>query len=142
MLVDIEALYGEIDEYLTGGAYDVGAAEMLESPQLAADMEAEPEANAAPAADETEFQRGRRYQESPQDEVSDPDEWAERHYGGLEWDNYQRMIAFSRANRLRLQRALHSLQARREAAEFQGNWEEAAEYTRAMAEVQNLMDIA
>eukprot|EP00435_Cladocopium_sp_Y103_P072779 s443_g41.t1 len=165
MMVGIEALYGGIDEYLTGGAYDVGAAALLDSPQPAVEIEAEPEADGganaeaaveaeqepfagqdiaeialqhvrlngqeidrtigetendemherehgSPAGsdemdvdgqgDETESQRGRRYNEVSHDEVSDPDEWAQRHYGGLEWDNYERLLAFSRANQVRL----------------------------------------
>ena len=92
--------------------------------------------------DETAAQRRHRYQNSEQDEVSDPDEWAEVHFGGMDADNHQRMVAFSEANQLRLRRAMQSLEQRREQAEVQGNWAEAAEYTRAMAEVQNLMDIA
>ena len=92
--------------------------------------------------DETASQRRQRYQNSGQDEVSDPDEWAELHFGGMDSDNHQRMVAFSEANQLRLRRAMQSLEQRRERAEAQGNWAEAAEYTRAMAEVQNLMDIA
>ena len=37
---------------------------------------------------------------------------------------------------------MQSLEQRRETTEAQGNWAEAAEYTRFMAEIQNLMDIA
>ena len=92
--------------------------------------------------DETASQRRQRYQSSGQDEVSDPDEWAELHFGRMDWDNHQRMVAFSDANQLRLRRAMQSLEQRRETAEAQGNWAEAAEYTRFMAEIQNLMDIA
>eukprot|EP00435_Cladocopium_sp_Y103_P069481 s701_g33.t1 len=205
MMLDIEQLHGGIDEYLTGGTYDVGAAEGLLSPEPAAEIEAEPEAdegaNAEAAVeaeqepfagqdiaevalqhvrlngreidgtigetendemyerehgnpagsdemdvdgqgDETESQRGRRYNEASQDEVSDPDEWAQRHSGGLEWVNYERMLAFSRANQLRLRRALQSLQVRRDAAEIHGNWQEAAEYTRAMQETVVMMPMA
>eukprot|EP00435_Cladocopium_sp_Y103_P051407 s2941_g16.t1 len=90
--------------------------------------------------DETESQRGKRYDDASQDEGSDPDEWAERRYGGLERDDHERMVAW--ANQLRLQRAVGSLETRRNAAEIQGSWAEAAEYARAIAEVQNLMDKA
>ena len=92
--------------------------------------------------DETASQRRQRYQSSGQDEVSDPEEWVELHFGGMDWDNHQRMLAFSDANQLRLERAMRSLEQRRETAETQGSWAETAEYTRAMAEIQNLMDIA
>eukprot|EP00435_Cladocopium_sp_Y103_P056491 s740_g19.t1 len=131
MMVDIEQLYGGVDEYLTGGLFDIGAAaglqspereEAVEQPEAAADMEAEAVAEADPFAgqdlsrlngqeidraereteneeaheeehrsptgsddmdvdDETESQRALRYSNSTQDEVSDPDEWADRHYG-------------------------------------------------------------
>eukprot|EP00435_Cladocopium_sp_Y103_P033081 s730_g8.t1 len=168
IMVDIEALYAGIDEYLTGGAYDVGAAALLESPPM---VEAEPEADAEPVVepepferqdianvalqhvrltgqhvdrtigetendemndrvhgnpvemevDEAASQRERRYRDSSQEEVSDPDEWAERHYGELEWDNHQRMVAFSHANQLRLRRAMESLEQKREAGHEQGN---------------------
>jgi hypothetical protein len=56
--------------------------------------------------------------------------------------DHERMLAFAQANQLRLQNALTSLANRRARAETQGNWEEAATYTRAMEEVQALRDIA
>ena len=43
-----------------------------------------------------------RYMDAEQGEVSNPDEWAELHYGHLDQDNYDRMTAFFRANRQRL----------------------------------------
>ena len=58
--------------------------------------------------DETAAQRRHRYQNSEQDEVSDPDEWAEVHFGGMDGDNHQRMVAFSDANQLRLRRAMQT----------------------------------
>eukprot|EP00435_Cladocopium_sp_Y103_P016569 s1241_g4.t1 len=209
MMVDIEQLYGGVDEYLTGGLFDIGAAaglqsperaleandgiEAAEQPEAAAEMEAEADAEADPFAgqdlaelalqqvrlngreidraereteneeahegehhsptgsdemevddhgDETESQRALRYNNSTQDEVSDPDEWADRHYGNQDWDQYDRMVAFSRANRIRLQRALDALEARRDAAQIRGDWAEAAECTRTMQPILNLMDVA
>ena len=55
---------------------------------------------------------------------------------------YERMVAYSRANRLRLDRAAGILRNRHDAAAVQGNWEEAARYLRALNEVEVLMDIA
>ena len=74
--------------------------------------------------------------------MSDPEEWVETHDGGLAWDDYERMVAFSRANRLRLENALGFLRMKRNIAEVDGNWEEAGNYGRAMAEIEGLMDIA
>ena len=54
---------------------------------------------------------------SSQDEVSELDEWARIHYAGLPWDDYDRMVALSQANRLRLQNAVVSLNERRQQAE-------------------------
>ena len=87
--------------------------------------------------EETPEQRHQRYLHAEQWEVSDPDEWATNHHGHLAWDDYNRMLAFSQANQIRLKGAMVSLQARREQAEQSGNWEETA-----MAEVQSLRDIA
>ena len=67
--------------------------------------------------EETPAERRARYMSSSQEEVSDPEERAEAHYGGLDVDNYERMVSFSRANRLRLQSALESLRMRRNIAE-------------------------
>jgi hypothetical protein len=55
---------------------------------------------------------------------------------------YERMVAFSRANQIRLTRAARTLQERHDAEAAQGNWEEAANCLRALYEVQALMDIA
>ena len=63
-------------------------------------------------------------------------------YGNLDVNNYERMVAFSRANRLRLENALETLRMKRNIAEVDGNWEEASNYGRAMAEIESLMDIA
>ena len=92
--------------------------------------------------DETPAEKRARYMSSSQEEVSDPEEWAETHYGGLAWDDYERMAAFSRANRLHLENALETLRMKRNIAEVDGNWEEASNYGRAMAEIESLMDIA
>ena len=86
--------------------------------------------------------RRRRYLESMQDQVSEPDEWAEIHYSHLPWDNYERMVAFSRANQLRLNNAIESLNQRREQTEANGNWEQAAQCTRAIEEIVSLQAIA
>eukprot|EP00435_Cladocopium_sp_Y103_P035823 s1403_g9.t1 len=59
--------------------------------------------------EETPEERRIRYQNSSQDEVSDPDEWATLHYGHLDDDENDRMLAFSRANRIRLARAANTL---------------------------------
>ena len=40
--------------------------------------------------------------------------------------SYERMVAFSRANQIRLTRAARTLQERHDAEAAQGNWEEAA----------------
>jgi len=52
------------------------------------------------------------------------------------------MVAFSGANQLRLWSALEFLRMRRNIAEVDGNWEEASNYSRAMAEIETLIDIA
>ena len=92
--------------------------------------------------DETPAERRARYMSSSQEEVSDPEERAETHYGNLDVNNYERMVAFPRANQLRLRSALESLRMRRNIAEVDGNWEEASNYSRAMAEIEALIDIA
>ena len=91
---------------------------------------------------ETPRARNRRYMEAEQGQVSDPEHWATLHYGHMEWDDYERMRAFGRANRLRLERAVEPLLQRREAAQIAGNWEEASQYTCAIAEIELLQDIA
>ena len=83
-----------------------------------------------------------RYLNSPQDEVSEPDEWANVHYGNLDTDSYERLVAYSRANRIRLNRAADTLRRRHDAAASEGNWEEAANYLRALDNLESLMDIA
>eukprot|EP00435_Cladocopium_sp_Y103_P025946 s3453_g6.t1 len=92
--------------------------------------------------EESPSARRRRYLSSTMDEVSDPDEWATVHYGNREVDDYERMVAFSQANRQRLNNALHTLLFRRENAEVAGNWEEIEAFDRAINEVQALRDIA
>ena len=49
------------------------------------------------------------------------------HYGHLAWDSYERMLAFSQANQVRWNRGISVLQERRDAAETNGNWYEAAQ---------------
>ena len=87
--------------------------------------------------DETPAEKRARYMSSSQEEV-----WAETHYSGLAWDDYERMAAFSRANRLHLENALETLRMKRNIAEVDGNWEEASNYGPAMAEIESLMDNA
>ena len=82
-------------------------------------------------------ERRTRYLNSEQGEVSDPDEWTNLHY-----DAYERMRAYSQANRIRLTRAANTLRQRHDEAATQGNWEEAAGVLRALHEVESLMDIA
>ena len=60
---------------------------------------------------ETAEERRRRYVSSSQDEVSNPDEWADVQFGHLDSEAYERMLAYSRANRIRLQRAATRIHA-------------------------------
>ena len=84
-----------------------------------------------------------RYRNSSQDEVSDPDERADLHYDGhLDAFDNERTIGFSRANSVRLERARATLMARHDDAANQGNGEDAANFLRALREVEALMDIA
>ena len=92
--------------------------------------------------DETPAERKARYISSSKEEVSDPEEWAETHYGNLDVNNYERMVAFSGANQLRLWSALEFLRMRHNIAEVDGNREEAINYARAMSEIEALIDIA
>ena len=81
-----------------------------------------------------------RYLNSSQDEVSEPHEWANVHYGHMDQFAYERMVSYSRANRIRLDRAAGILRNRHDAAAVQGNWEEAAQYLRALNEVEAQLD--
>ena len=92
--------------------------------------------------DESPEERRTRYLAASQDEVSDPDEWENYHYGHAEEFDYDRMVAYSRANQLRLERALVTLSNRRANAEANGDWEEAHQIARAMHEIEALRDIA
>ena len=91
---------------------------------------------------ESTNERYTRYLNSSQDEVSEPDEWANVHYGHMDQWAYERMIAYSRANRIRLGRAAQTLRDKHNDATVRGNWEEAANYLRALNEVQALIDLA
>ena len=194
-IVDVENVYGCLDEYLTGGNYPVGAGvlnstdprqddngppeapeeELFQGVDLAeaalkhvyqindrnvdqavGETEADDRANTTRGVHgthveegddkmevyETPAERRARHMSSSQEEVSDPEEWAETHYGNLDVNNYERMVALSRANQLRLRSALESLRMRRNIAEVDVNWEEASNYSRAMAEIEALIDIA
>ena len=80
--------------------------------------------------------------DSSQDKVFEPDEWAILHDGHMDQNAYERMVAFSRANQIRLARAARTLQERYDAETAQGNWEETANCLRSLHEVEALMDIA
>ena len=105
-------------------------------------VEAEVEMEDAEEEVESPGARDRRYRESNQDEVSEPDHWSMLHYGHLAWDDHERMLSFSQANQIRLNRAINTLQERRQAAEVSGNWYEAAQIAQAISEVESLRDIA
>ena len=96
----------------------------------------------AKMGDETLDEMQSRYINISQDEVSDPDESAQVHHGHMDQETYERMIAFSRADRIRFNRAMKSLQHPHDEAAAQGNWEENASRIRALNEVQELVDIA
>ena len=80
--------------------------------------------------------RDERYPNSTMDAVSNPDHSAVLHYGHLAWDDYDRMLAFSQTNQVRLNLAINVLWERRDAAEASGNWYEAAQIQQAIAEVE------
>eukprot|EP00435_Cladocopium_sp_Y103_P052255 s242_g16.t1 len=86
----------------------------------------------ASMGEETAEERRIRYNSSTQEEFPDPDEWASIHYGHMEQDEYERMIALSRTNRIRLTRAAQTLRRRHDEAATAGNWEEAANCVRAL----------
>ena len=65
---------------------------------------------------ETAEERRRRYLASSQYEVSVPHEWANLQYGHLNNDAYDRMLAYSTANRIRLRRAVATLTRRHDEA--------------------------
>ena len=92
--------------------------------------------------EETEIDRRRRYADANQDEVSDPEFWAEVHYGEADTYNYERMMAFNQANQVRLRNALASLHRRREDAVNTQNWELVEQYSKAIAKIESLQDIA
>ena len=75
--------------------------------------------------EETSEERHARYMDSEQGEVLDPDEWADRHFGRVDPNNYDNMVAQSNANQLRLANARSTLRDRCQAA-LHANWEEAA----------------
>eukprot|EP00435_Cladocopium_sp_Y103_P065206 s2072_g27.t1 len=106
------------------------------------DEEPEDEEMDVEEAEESPSARRTRYMNSTMDEVSDPEAWAELHYGDRVWDDHERMVAVSRVNQRRLMNALYTLQYRRQGAEEAGNWEEVAALNQAIAEVENLRDIA
>ena len=91
---------------------------------------------------ESRNERFHRSLNSSQDEVSDPDEWADVHFGHMNQWQYERMQAFSQANQNRLRRAAEILRGRHEAAVAQNNWEEAQQHLNALHGVESLMDIA
>ena len=93
--------------------------------------------------EEDPMERRHRYLNNRMEEVSEPDEWVQLHYGDRgEFDYDERMLAFSQATQQRLANAINTRRARRETAEAEGNWEDAANFTRAINEVESLRDIA
>eukprot|EP00435_Cladocopium_sp_Y103_P025630 s3633_g6.t1 len=185
MMVDIESIYADLNEYLGGGRVRVDQPrEPVDIPMADAEPEGEdeeqedgddpPEEGSDDNGDdmvakalncqvlnaqtidrddrhddsdedmgaETAEERRLRYRNSSQEEVSDPDEWAKLHYGHMDFDDCERMVAYSRANRFRLNRAAATLRGRHSNAAAAGSWEETANYLRALYEVEQVMDIA
>ena len=62
------------------------------------------------------------YRNSTMDEVSNPDHWATLHYGDREPQDHDRMVAFSQANQMRLERTISILEDGRDQAEAAGSW--------------------
>ena len=89
----------------------------------------------------TTEQRRARYMNAEQCEVSDPDHWANLHYGHLDQENDERMIAFSRANQQRWINARATVRERYNNAGLRGEWEETANYVGGIDEVETLMDV-
>ena len=92
--------------------------------------------------DESAEARRIRYMNSEQGEVSDPDEWASLHHGHWDADQHSRMVDYANDNLQRLINARETLRNRYNNAAIHGNWEEAANYSRAIEEVEAFMDIA
>jgi len=91
---------------------------------------------------ESSDERRTRYLNSEQGEVSDPEEWANLHHGHWDADQHARMVDYANDNLQRLINARATLRDRYNNAAIHGNWEEAATYSRAIEEVEALMDIA
>ena len=72
------------------------------------------------------------------EEVSEPDEWAKSHHGHAHQLYHQHTLVFSRANQLKFRRAIETLQRRQAQTQVAGEWEDAANYGRATAEVKSL----
>ena len=89
--------------------------------------------------DESAEARRIRYMESKQGEVSDPEEWASLHHGHWDADQHARMVDYANENLQRLINARTTLRNRYNNAAIHGNWEEAANYSRAIEEVETLM---
>ena len=92
--------------------------------------------------EETPEERHARYMDAEQGEISDPDEWADRLYGRVDPSNCDNMVAHSNDNQLRFINAPSTLRDGYNQAALQANWEEAAENSRAIAEVDALMEVA
>ena len=91
---------------------------------------------------ESSDERRTRYLNSEQGEVSDPEEWANLHHGHWDADQHARMVDYANDNLQRLINARATLRDRYNNAAIHGNWEEAASISRAIGEVEALMDIA
>ena len=91
---------------------------------------------------ESSDERRTRYLNSEQGEVSDPEEWASLHHGHWDADQHARMVDYANDNLQRLINARATLRDRYNNAAIHGKWEEAANVSRAIEEVEALMDIA
>ena len=91
---------------------------------------------------ESSDERRTRYLNSEQGEVSDPEEWVSLHHGHWDADQHARMVDYANDNLQRLINARATLRDRYNNAAIHGNWEEAANFSRAIEEVEALMDIA
>ena len=87
--------------------------------------------------------RRQGYLQSSMDEVSEPDEWAQLHYRDRDESDHERMVAFFSGQPAKIgEFNYYALQHRRAIAEIAGNWEEAADYSRAINEMEALRDFA
>ena len=98
------------------------------------DTRDEADTDMAEGGGESTNERYVRYRAGTQDEVSEPDEWANAQYGHMDQWQFERMVAYSRANWIRLDRVAGILRNRHD--------EKIARHLRALEGVEALMDIA